>query len=126
MIKIAGEKEILQFFKSAYGKHKQRYLGMYNSHFNNIITDEHLMLLPVDDRTATRAHGVFDVVYLKDYRLINLDQHIQRLHKSASSACIDPPFDHHQTKDIVVDVVSQIVNHHLRNDEGGEKRKIMS
>ena len=31
MIKIASEKEILNFFKHAYGSHKERYFGFYNS-----------------------------------------------------------------------------------------------
>lgn len=74
------------------------------------------MLLPVDERTATRAHGVFDVVYLKNFRLINLDQHIHRLHNSAKTASIAPPYDHQQTKQIIIEVVEKIVDHHLRND----------
>lgn len=101
MIKLASEKEILHFFKRTFGSHTKRYFGYYNSLFNQIITDEHLMLLPIDDRTATRAHGVFDVIYLKNYRLRNLDQHITRLLKSAESACIEPPFSHNKMKEIV-------------------------
>ena len=102
MIKLASEKEILHFFKSSYGSHTKRYFGFYNSLFNQIITDEHLMLLPIDDRTATRAHGGFDVVYLKNYRLINLDQHIARLLKSAESSFIVSPFCQKQMKEIVI------------------------
>ncbi len=30
----------------------------------------------MDDRTATRAHGVFDVVYIKNNKIINLDSHL--------------------------------------------------
>ncbi len=51
------------------------------------------MVLPVDDRGATRAHGVFDVIYLKNFKLINLQQHISRLIKSAESASIASPFN---------------------------------
>jgi branched-subunit amino acid aminotransferase/4-amino-4-deoxychorismate lyase len=60
------------------------------------------MLLPVDDRAATRAHGVFDVLYLKHFKIINLDQHVGRLFKSAESASIVPPFNQQQTKDIII------------------------
>ena len=63
------------------------------------------MLLPVDDRGATRAHGVFDVLYLKNYKLINLQQHVNRLVKSAESASIKPPFPQDQLEEIVVEVV---------------------
>ena len=80
------------------------------------------MLLPVDDRTATRAHGVFDVVYLKNRKLKNLEQHVKRLHESACSYHIDPPFSEEQTKNIVVDVVEKVVDHHLRNNPSPELR----
>ena len=116
MIKIASEKEVLNFFKNAYGSHKERYFGFYNSQFNQIITDEKFMLMPIDDRTSTRAHGVFDVIYLKNYRLNNLDQHIKRLHKSAESASIVPPFTQEITKQIVTEVAEKVVDFHLRND----------
>ena len=82
------------------------------------------MLMPVDDRTSTRAHGVFDVIYLKNYRLNNLDQHIKRLHKSAESASIVPPFTQEKTKEIVTEVVEKVVDFHLRNDANGVNRKI--
>jgi branched-chain amino acid aminotransferase len=92
MIRIASEAEVLSYFRTAYSNRRHRYFGFYNSHANTIITDEALMLLPVDDRGATRAHGVFDVLYLKNYKLINLQQHVNRLAKSAESASIIPPF----------------------------------
>jgi branched-subunit amino acid aminotransferase/4-amino-4-deoxychorismate lyase len=56
------------------------------------------MVLPVDDRTATRAHGVFDVLYLKKRRVINIDQHINRLCNSAASVSIAPPFEKEKLK----------------------------
>lgn len=75
------------------------------------------MLLPVDDRTATRAHGVFDVLYLKKKRIINMEQHIDRLYNSAKSVNIVPPFDKERAREVLVDVVEQIVDHHLRKDQ---------
>ena len=49
------------------------------------------MLIPVDERMATRAHAVFDVVYAKKLNLINLESHVNRLHNSAKSVEIVPP-----------------------------------
>jgi hypothetical protein len=92
MIKIAKESDILSYFKQAYGHRAHRYYGFFNSHFGQIITDEQYMILPVDDRTATRAHGVFDVLYLKKKRIINIDQHIGRLCSSAASVNISLPY----------------------------------
>lgn len=93
MIKIASEKEVLSFLQTAYSSRKHPYYAFYNSLFNQIITDQKYMLLPVDDRTCTRAHGVFDVLYIKKRRIINLDKHIDRLFHSASTVNIIPPFN---------------------------------
>lgn len=92
-MKIASETEILAYFKAAYSQRQFQYYGFYNSHFNQIIVDEKFMLLPVDDRIATRAHGVFDVLYFKKNHIINIDQHIDRLFKSALTVNIEPPFN---------------------------------
>ncbi len=49
------------------------------------------MLLPADDRLATRGHGTFDVVYVKERNIINLDAHIERLYASSRTVEIEPP-----------------------------------
>lgn len=49
------------------------------------------MLMPIDERMATRAHAVFDVIYVKKLNIINLDSHINRLMKSSQSVEIKPP-----------------------------------
>lgn len=49
------------------------------------------MLIPVDDRLATRGHGTFDVVYVKNRNIINLDAHIDRLYASSEKVEISPP-----------------------------------
>lgn len=82
------------------------------------------MVLPVDDRTAIRAHGVFDVLYVKKKHIVNLEQHINRLFTSAASVNIVPPFDRERTQSLLLEVVEQTIGHHLREDKSGElKRK---
>ena len=83
------------------------------------------MVIPVDDRTATRAHGVFDVLYMKKNCIINMDQHIDRLYKSAESVCIKPPFDVEKAKNIIIEVTEKVIDYHLRNDVDGKNRKII-
>lgn len=51
------------------------------------------MLIPIDERMATRAHAVFDVVYVKKLHIINLESHVRRLLKSSESVSIKPPFN---------------------------------
>lgn len=56
------------------------------------------MLLPVDDRLATRGHGTFDVVYVKERNIINLDAHVERLIASSRTVEIEPPMDKEKIK----------------------------
>jgi branched-subunit amino acid aminotransferase/4-amino-4-deoxychorismate lyase len=56
------------------------------------------MLLPVDDRLATRGHGTFDVVYVKEKNIINLDAHVERLIASSRTVEIEPPMDKQKIK----------------------------
>lgn len=49
------------------------------------------MMIPIDERMATRAHAVFDVIYVKKLNIINLDSHVSRLIKSSESVAIKPP-----------------------------------
>ncbi len=58
---------------------------------NEVIIDEKYMLLPVDDRLATRGHGTFDVIYVKNGNIINLDAHVDRLYASSNTVEIIPP-----------------------------------
>jgi branched-chain amino acid aminotransferase len=81
------------------------------------------MLLPIDDRTATRAHGVFDVLYVKNKRIINMEQHIARLFKSAASVNIVPPFDRERTQSLLLEVIDQTISHHLHQDKAGILKK---
>lgn len=68
------------------------------------------MLLPIDERMATRAHAVFDVVYVKKLNIINLDSHIDRLIKSSKSVSIDPPLSHDDLKETVKGVMNSLIS----------------
>ena len=50
LIKMASEAEILPLFKELYGQGgcKRRIYAYYNNKINCIITDEHLMMIPID------------------------------------------------------------------------------
>lgn len=83
LMSVASEQEIMQFYKQKYSSRKKKIWAFYNSELNKVILDEKYMLLPVDDRLATRGHGTFDVVYVKEKNIINLDAHIDRLYASS-------------------------------------------
>lgn len=81
--------------------------------------DEHLMLIPIDERMATRAHAVFDVVYVKKLNIINLELHVSRLMKSSESVAIQSPVTHNEVIKIVEDVMSTLIKKFLQ--EGSSK-----
>lgn len=73
-IPVASELEILSFFSWAYGDKPLRCYSYYSSDFGKIITDQKYMLIPIDERMATRAHAVFDTIYIKRMKLINVQR----------------------------------------------------
>lgn len=42
------------------------------------------MVFPVDERLANRAHGIMETGNVKNFRISNLNNHIERLFKSAN------------------------------------------
>lgn len=85
LLSVASEQEILQFYSSKYSNRTKRIWAFYNSEFDKVILDEKYMLLPADDRLATRGHGTFDVIYVKQKNIINLDAHVERLIASSKT-----------------------------------------
>jgi hypothetical protein len=67
------------------------------------------MLIPIDERMATRSHAVFDVLYVKKLNAINLDEHVKRLIKSSESVSIKPPLSHDEIVKVVDDVMSSLI-----------------
>ena len=72
---------------------------------------------------ATRAHAVFDVIYVKKLNIINLDSHIVRLMKSSESLSIKPPVSENETKDIVQGVMGSLISKML--NDGNTKEDLM-
>ncbi|XP_007012070.2 PREDICTED: D-amino-acid transaminase, chloroplastic [Theobroma cacao] len=86
-------------------KGKQQFLAMYSSIFGGIITDAAAMVIPVDDHMVHRGHGVFDTAAIMNGYLYELDQHLDRIIRSASMAKIVLPFDRETIRRILVKTV---------------------
>ncbi|OWM86616.1 hypothetical protein CDL15_Pgr015651 [Punica granatum] len=85
---------------------KQQFLAMYSSVLGGITTDPAAMLIPMDDHMVHRGHGVFDTAAIMDGFLYELDQHLDRILRSASMAKIRPPFDRETIRQILIRTVS--------------------
>ncbi|KAI4333635.1 hypothetical protein L6164_018416 [Bauhinia variegata] len=81
---------------------KQPYPAMYSSIYGGIILDPALMVIPIDDHMVHRGHGVFDTAILFDGYIYELDAHLDRILRSASSAKISPPFPRSALRSILI------------------------
>ncbi|KAL5558819.1 hypothetical protein UlMin_035030 [Ulmus minor] len=87
-------------------KGKQQFLAMYSSIFGGITTDPSAMVIPMDDHMVHRGHGVFDTAAIVEGYLYELDQHLDRILRSASMAKIGAPFDREKIRRILIQTVS--------------------
>ncbi|KAF8035817.1 hypothetical protein BT93_C1749 [Corymbia citriodora subsp. variegata] len=85
---------------------KQRYLAMYSSVVGGIVTDPAAMVIPLDDHMVHRGHGVFDTAAIMDGHLYELNQHLDRIIRSAFMAKISLPFDRESIRGILIQTVS--------------------
>ncbi|CAA6661006.1 unnamed protein product [Spirodela intermedia] len=79
---------------------------MYSSISGGITTDPAAMVIPMDDHMVHRGHGVFDTAAIADGYLYELDQHLDRILRSASMAKIALPFGRAAMKAILIQTVS--------------------
>ncbi|XP_038896805.1 D-amino-acid transaminase, chloroplastic isoform X2 [Benincasa hispida] len=81
---------------------------MYSSVFGGITTDPAAMVIPIDDHMVHRGHGVFDTAAIVDGYLYELDEHLDRILRSASMAKINLPitYDREMIRRILIRTVS--------------------
>ena len=82
------------------------YYAMYSSVLGGIVTEPALMVLPLDDHMVHRGHSVFDTAILANGMLYQLDQHLERLVRSAEMARIPLPFQCEKLRRIVIDTAA--------------------
>jgi 4-amino-4-deoxychorismate lyase len=79
---------------------------MYSGILGGIVTDPALMVVPLDDHMVHRGHAVFDTAILADGMLYQLDQHLERLVRSAEMARIPLPFPPQRLRQIIIDTAA--------------------
>lgn len=86
-------------------KKKKKLHAMYSSVTDCIVTDESVMMVPVDDHMVHRGDGVFESFKCVDGGIYNLDAHFERLERSCAQLAIDLPMPLDEMADIVVQTV---------------------
>jgi branched-subunit amino acid aminotransferase/4-amino-4-deoxychorismate lyase len=79
----------------------ENYLSMFSSVFDGIVTDPVLMTLPVDDHIVHRGDGVFDVFKAVDGRAFCMNEHLDRLERSAKGIDLKLPVPRERLVDII-------------------------
>ncbi|XP_056861054.1 D-amino-acid transaminase, chloroplastic-like isoform X2 [Raphanus sativus] len=103
-VPVLSSNEVVERLKLV-GEGKQL-LAMYSSVVGGITTDPAAMVLPLDDHMVHRGHGVFDTAMIINGHLYELDQHLDRILRSASMAKIPLPFDRETIRKILIQTVS--------------------
>lgn len=86
-------------------KREKKLYAMYSSVTDCIVTDQSVMLLPIDDHMVHRGDGVFESFKCMDGGIYNLDAHLERLGRSCSLLGIELPVPLEEMADIAVQTV---------------------
>lgn len=104
-IPIIDEKQILKKLKSQKNPFFGEYYAFYSSWFGGIVRDPRWMLLPIDDHMVHRGDGVFEAMKAVGRSVYLMDEHLQRLFKSAEKIALKSPFNIDQMKEIIFETL---------------------
>lgn len=104
-IPLLDEAQILHQLKQKKNPFFTDYYAFYSSWLGGIITDPHLMLLPMDDHLAHRGDGVFEGIKVIDRGIYMLDDHLDRLFYSAENIALDSTWNATTLKDILLETL---------------------
>jgi 4-amino-4-deoxychorismate lyase len=101
-----GRMQVIDSLYAGVHQYAANYLAFYSSEIGGIVTDPALMILPFDDHLVHRGHAVFDTAIMTQGYLYQLDDHLDRMYRSASKAALTPPFPRHQLRRIILDTAA--------------------
>lgn len=99
---LSSEQLLEKISKCEIKKYQSGYLAMYSSLWGGIVTDPRLMQLPIDDHIVHRGDGVFEAIKCREGGVYLLDQHLDRLEKSAQSIGLAWPYSKEKLRDQIV------------------------
>lgn len=102
---ILNEKQILEALNTQKNPFFADYFAFYSSWFGGITTNPHLMLLPIDDHMVHRGDGIFEAMRADSRSVYMMDEHLQRLFRSAEAISLKPSFDAKQIKEIILETL---------------------
>ncbi len=85
---------------------KEDYLAMYSSQWQGITKDPDLMMLPIDDHLVHRGDGAFDVMRCINGKVYLMQEHLERLERSAKAISLTMPAEYIHIKDILIELIA--------------------
>ncbi len=86
-------------------KSRQNFLAMYSSWYGGVTKDPELMLLPIDDHMVHRGDGIFEAIKCQRGQIYGLQQHLERMQKSADFISLKPIHTLEEIRSICLETV---------------------
>jgi 4-amino-4-deoxychorismate lyase len=83
----------------------KRYAAMYSTLIGAIVTDQRLMVLPLDDHMVHRGDGVFEAIRFYGKHVFLCDAHLERLRTSCGLIGLSVPKSLSEIKSILLQIV---------------------
>ena len=93
--------EVLDHLRALRSRQPVRYWAFYSSQLGGIVTDPALMVIPFDDHMVHRGHGVFDTAAIVDGRIYDLEAHLDRFIRSATTSRLTLPCAREEMRDVI-------------------------
>lgn len=104
-IPILNDNQVIEKLNQQHNPFFNEYYAFYSSWFGGIVTNPHLMVLPMDDHMVHRGDGVFEALKSVSRKVYLMDEHIQRLFQSAEAIAINPSVNAEQLKTIILETL---------------------
>jgi 4-amino-4-deoxychorismate lyase len=93
--------EVLDHLRALRTRQPVRYWAFYSSQLGGIVTDPALMVIPFDDHMVHRGHGVFDTAAIVDGKIYDLEAHLDRFVRSATTSRLTLPCAREEMRDVI-------------------------
>lgn len=98
---VLAPQEFLEKLLSQKSMAQNAYKACYLSPLGGFVTDPRLMLIPLDDHMVHRGDGVFEAIKAVDGRPYLLQEHLDRLEKSADAISMKIPESRKTLEEII-------------------------
>ena len=101
MPRLLQADEVLDHLRALRSRQPVRYWAFYSSQLGGIVTDPALMVIPFDDHMVHRGHGVFDTAAIVDGKIYDLEAHLDRFIRSATTSRLTLPCTREEMRDVI-------------------------